>query len=865
MMSVFKKLITVLCFVLLSATATYAAEYGVDPELLDVLGINTAADDSAPVTRAQLAEYAVKTANTGVSCTDMTAKFSDVTDERYIPYINAAFDYGLMHGDGDGRFEPDEICTAEQMCAVFLRIAGYDSYAQKRGGYTAAAAGLDIFSGNAAAQITHGEAKKAICRLLDTKMPKIKYGERGVEITSEAGVTVLDEYFETKKYTGRIVGIDDVSVSGYSPAGVGSAVLLTDSGTREFSLPPDIQLLGYRVRAYAHRSGTGEEELICTVVIDGGVGELFVITGEVESVSKTLDSIEYATGGKRTKTARISDDAVFVYNGEKAYGVTKEDLELFNGNMKLVDADLNGVYDIVHIENYIPYIADSKNTRDITVTDRVTKKTVDADVFSSDYDITILKNGKHIDFLDINKWDVMLVADSKGEDGSIKRTIIISQDIVRGTVQRTDEDFIEADGNVFGIAAGIDVSELEIGRSYIFGLNLNGQICIYTREDVPEEAYVYIYKLYSDESVEDKVYADVLTEDNEYRTEYFAETFFLNDRKATYTMLREEMSPKGFFAPALALVKYDSDGNVKRIYTSAGITEPEANMPTGLYKNFESDSVMYKSAPYSFGAYWMIGPQSRVFEIYLNSGNTVNTRFTHASDRSAFRLADATYPNVRIYNSGTNHIAGAVVITYDQGAINFRDDSSTRQMAVVDRITEKVNAEGDVIKVLECAHLGGITEYEIYEGAADIGALKRGDCIYGNFSNDNMFYGYEMRFSLEKDERNSQLSNASAIMFGDVQYTSAAIVGNVNSTRGGILGTVSEVTPIGQFYAVTLKCDGSDDTYVYMTDANTFVYDCTGRGNIPEVSSAGNINAGNRIFLANRYGYARDILVFEKN
>lgn len=53
-------------------------------------------------------------------------RFSDVSeDDPYAPYINAVARMGLVKGDGQGRFAPDERVTQEQCCVILSRLARY--------------------------------------------------------------------------------------------------------------------------------------------------------------------------------------------------------------------------------------------------------------------------------------------------------------------------------------------------------------------------------------------------------------------------------------------------------------------------------------------------------------------------------------------------------------------------------------------------------------------------------------------------------------------------------------------------------------------------------------------------------------------
>ena len=66
----------------------------------------------------------------------------------------------------------------------------------------------------------------------------------------------------------------------------------------------------------------------------------------------------------------IAADAAYIYNGKYKEGVTNQDLKPTSGNVTLLDADTNGIYEIVFVNHFTNLVVDTIST----VTGRVTDK-----------------------------------------------------------------------------------------------------------------------------------------------------------------------------------------------------------------------------------------------------------------------------------------------------------------------------------------------------------------------------------------------------------------------------------------------------------------------------------------------------------
>ena len=87
------------------------------------------------VTRAEMAK--IITAALGMSVIEQTETVFDDVQKTYWAsgYIDTAQKFGIIHGNGDGTFAPEDSVTNEQVIKMIVCALGYEPLALSRGGY----------------------------------------------------------------------------------------------------------------------------------------------------------------------------------------------------------------------------------------------------------------------------------------------------------------------------------------------------------------------------------------------------------------------------------------------------------------------------------------------------------------------------------------------------------------------------------------------------------------------------------------------------------------------------------------------------------------------------------------------------------
>ncbi len=121
----------------------YTEPYGQAVEELSELGIMYGDADrnfrpEDVLTRAEATAIVVRVLGLSKAAEDEKhgGVFTDVTEEHWAAgYINLAYKYGFISGFGDGTCKPEELVTFEQMVKMLVAVLGYTPMAENRGGY----------------------------------------------------------------------------------------------------------------------------------------------------------------------------------------------------------------------------------------------------------------------------------------------------------------------------------------------------------------------------------------------------------------------------------------------------------------------------------------------------------------------------------------------------------------------------------------------------------------------------------------------------------------------------------------------------------------------------------------------------------
>lgn len=249
-----------------NAAITSVSEKGIMEGYED--GTFRAAD---PITRAEFAKVATLTAQSKLGDVPMTLQyvvFDDMKEDAwYVQHIEKAVNMGLMKGDAEGTFRPNDTVSEAEVYTVMLRMLGYnldndskkwpDNYLE-----TAKALGAAVNPIKTAAACDRGLVAEIVDWALNTALAD----------SEESGETALDTYAVV-----TAVGTDRVTV--YTAAGETKS--LRDTGSNGAALE-----VGQLVQITADKSGK-LQSVAATNVKTNNLYEAEISGGKIELNGKS--------------------------------------------------------------------------------------------------------------------------------------------------------------------------------------------------------------------------------------------------------------------------------------------------------------------------------------------------------------------------------------------------------------------------------------------------------------------------------------------------------------------------------------------------------------------------------------------------
>lgn len=427
------------------------------------------------------------------------------TDHWANGYINVATSLGIVEGDGDGNFRPNDKITYREAVTIMVRATGYENLAQSKGGYPKGY--ISVASENNMLTGVLGSSDKEISRgdvaiLTDNALEIKKMEQTGFGEKPEYSIvnkTLLSDNLSTEKISGQIKAVGAMTLSGVSSVADGRITIGDNSYKSSFDAS---NLLGYNVTAYAQKDAYKEQDIILAIPAQGKNTTIEITTDSFSSLTTKNgnDAVEYypEATSKNTKTAVIDSKAQLIYNNRNVeYSRDKIDIKNKNAYMTLLDTNNDSKSDIVFIREYENMIVSTATSTKIQGTNN---KIIRLD--NVDYDL--YQGYNEIAPTSLKKWDVISVIKTPTED---YYEIYMTRDSVKGKVTTTSKDGYTIDGKVYKKAADFD-GTISIGDNAEYLLDINGKIAGIKDISTVTNSYAYLTNAYmtpGDDSADIKI------------------------------------------------------------------------------------------------------------------------------------------------------------------------------------------------------------------------------------------------------------------------------------------------------------------------------------------------------------------------
>ena len=356
-------------------------------EKLEAMGvISNDYDPTQNVTRRQMVDIISKFMNLSGGNTDVKSPFRDVNErDDAFGQINALYDLGIISGDENFNFRPDDYVTYDETMVFVVNAVGHKMFALREGGFPTGyyrvaikhgmMDGLSIKDGKAYATLVD------IYKILNSAMTAStvipSYTGNDVIYTLSDTENFLSTTYGIKKFRGKVTGNENTYLTS-SKSSLTDEQIAIDGVI--YDTPGYVYgyFLGYTVDYYLKNSDTTSDVELIYVEETKKANSVVKIDREDIIIGKTsTDAIYYKDDNDKENHESLDENVDVIYNNQnyKGYVDFIADVLPENGYVELLDNNNDGVYDVLFVYDYENIVVDSVDTYN----ERVYYKTINGE------------------------------------------------------------------------------------------------------------------------------------------------------------------------------------------------------------------------------------------------------------------------------------------------------------------------------------------------------------------------------------------------------------------------------------------------------------------------------------------------------
>ncbi len=602
------------------------------------------------VTRKDFAEVAVRFY--GLDVLSANSRYDDV-DEKSAQYVVTAVESELMDDGLSGSFNADKAIVGADVIRLVIKSLGYNMAAKYYGGYIPAARSLNLCKNvNKDAEITFSKLADILVDALYEKVAAISYSKD--ILFEKSDERYIEAHFDAQALKGKVEATDMTALDSPVGAGKGKVKISSELYNTELDMNP---YLGCEINFITINNEQTEKRKLIYVYPDYNSRVVQFSAADIVSYSGNL--YKYYDGEKM-KRANLDTVKTVIYNGVEWSGYTASDLEPEYGDIRLVDTDYNGRYDVVFINEYRTLIVASTDRKEYKIYD--TNGELPVTYEDADF-LKVLKDGAEITVDSIKQGNILQVYESKtGKSVSIK----LSTKKVKGSIAEyaADEDnsIIKIDNNEYKLCYDYFskyVKNIRAGMEVSAYINSEG-LLVFLENEVENSELGFLKEARKSERHEvigEALVLSIFTSDNKIEVFYSKDDKIkIDGKKMTIDSALEALSKgTGEVMPQLIRYKKNNEGEITEIDTPYN-NQPLEVDPTPLteripnetesassfriifssYIGTNTSKLWYKSAAYTFG---------RVVKVVADNAATVVV----APAGTAQQVRQATEDDFRFY------------------------------------------------------------------------------------------------------------------------------------------------------------------------------------------------------------------------
>ena len=729
------------------------------------LGIITGYDDGSvkpesTVTRAEMATIILRMiAENGTS--PYQNVFTDVDGSHWAANtIQTAVERSIVDGMGDGTFVPEGPVKYEQVIKMIVCAMNYGVDAENAGGYpngylSVGGSTLKLLTGvtgTAGSDMPRGEVIKAVYNALKASYRDIKEFKNGYPVY-ESKDTLGVEKFKMYEDTGVLTTTPNLTIASGSTTKDG--VITIDGIDYKCDFNVD-KFVASKIKFYYIDDKNDDNRVIALFSMGRSQEDTFK-DADIESLDTAAGTLKAYTSStsSSTKTYKINNATVIYndtimttadFNSSVYSALMKYDefLKPHVGNIRIVDYDDDGVYDIIFVNSYETMLVTNATTEKLTGKINNINETIEYDVDDSSYEINVIKNDVAASVKNLRKNDVASIKRNLKGD---KLNITVTGENITGTISGTGEEDDEMTVTINGQKYKVDENvskkytessstDLKSGVTGTFYLDQFDRIGYADLQStLPDgENYAMITKAFYND--EDELAIRLFTQDGkeiEAKPAGSIQAWLPGataPSKPTETQLYNALSDDDNYVQAvdgtnsypvrLCTYRMNSSGELTKLYVAVGTSKTDSSSALTVFDNNGSKKASLKDTAAVGGTIAGYSINDGIVEFNvpddateINSGANYSTGTVTAS---SYKSYDGGVGIVFAIGSFQNDRYPQVLVRFTTSAtsllkISDVDTASLLPGMIVSKINESVDAEGETVFTINGYQNGSEVSY----------------------------------------------------------------------------------------------------------------------------------------------------------
>ncbi|MBR5505615.1 MAG: S-layer homology domain-containing protein, partial [Clostridia bacterium] len=620
--------------------------------------------------------------------------FSDVpANSSYAGAIKYALDTKIISQSDS--FNPNNPIRYAEACKMAVSALGFDYYAIAGGGfptgYIKAAAQSDLLIGVSGNEIlTYADALTIISNFMYANV----YVESGYNET-DGGTAILSQGDTVLKYHHDVEILEDAIITATVFSGLYEATgacdeseIEIDNKTYKYS-GNSVELVGKCADVYYKKDGARN-----TVLYLEATPAAMITLKSSDILSAANQTVEYTTG-TTPKTLRLLLSPSFIYNNCADTTLTLDYLTTTDAELTFIDNDLNGIYDVVYINESTVSVVER-----VSVYDELIVCDDDTILNFSDKDgvYYIEKEGKQCELVDIKADDVLWIYRSHLPNNAIV-VYVAEKQIISGTVTGIDSSnrMIYIDDTAYAYNKSFETKGLSlcaIGTKVTVVLNSLGQVAACTDNDTKAE-YGYCISLRKASGLEELVELKMLNADGKIEIYTIDKSVTFDGKTTTRADAYDKLNTYINDSKTTNIIRYiaSSDKLLKMIDihndNSKGIVDDNmgSNDRLSIFvfpeSGFTNSDVFYNGGTMMFHPHFQATATTRVFKIIEDEKVEESQRYTvttpsyFSSIRFVPKKDNSGNECFFAYDVVESGQVGAIVYKADAGGTNVNQESNS--------------------------------------------------------------------------------------------------------------------------------------------------------------------------------------------